>query len=116
MDLEEGLWIVNTDVLESLKRKAIDELRKELEKRFDSVSLGHGYYDICANMKSYVVFPTQQELSTLIRLHSDVACRKCDSREVICILTAAEYLEDSIVTPSNLIMRTMDEGLTSIFI
>ncbi|MFW9931105.1 MAG: ATP-binding protein [Candidatus Thorarchaeota archaeon] len=116
VELEEGLWIVNAIVLDDLKAKAISQLKSELEKRYDVVFQGHGYYDICADKRSYVVFPTQQELSTLIRLHSDVACRNCESNEVICILTAAEYLEDSIVTPSNLIMRTMDEGLTSVFI
>lgn len=113
--LNEGLWIVNAAVLDDLKARVIEQLKAELEKRYDSVALGHGYYDICANKKSYVVFPTQQELSTLIRLHSDIACRSCESNEVICILTAAEYLEDSIVTPSNLTMRTMDEGLASVF-
>ncbi len=114
--LDEGLWIVNATVLDELKANAINQLKAELEKRYDSVLLGHGYYDICANKKSYVVFPTQQELSTLIRLHSDIACRTCESNEVICILTAAEYLEDSVVTPSNLVMRTMDEGLAAIFV
>ena len=116
IDLDEGLWIVNATILDEMKASAINHLKNELEKRYDVVSLGHGYYDICADKRSYVVFPTQQELSTLIRLHSDVACRTCQSNEVICILTAAEYLEDSIVTPSNLIMRTMDEGLASVFI
>jgi hypothetical protein len=113
-ELIEGLWIVNTTVLKELKNQTVVELKNELVKRNENVVGGHGYYDICAGKRSYVVFPTQQELSTLIRLHSEIACRNCESIEVVCILTAAEYLEESVVTPSNLIIRTMDEGVASV--
>ncbi|MDF1537364.1 MAG: DUF87 domain-containing protein [Candidatus Thorarchaeota archaeon] len=116
VDIEEGLWIVNTAVLRDLKEQAIHELTKELKKRTMVVHQGHGYYDLCADKKSYAVFPTQQELNTLLRLHSEIACRTCESTEMVCILTASEYLDDSVVTPSNLIMRTMDDGLASIII
>ncbi len=116
VDLEEGLWIVNAPILKELKDQAVYKLEEGLKKRNNSVSRGHGYYDICTAKKSFVVFPTQQELNTLLRLHSDVACRTCKSTEVVCILTAAEYLDDSVVTPSNLTMRTMDDGLTSIIV
>jgi hypothetical protein len=116
VDLEEGLWIVNAPILKELKDQAVNELEGELKKRNNAVSKGHGYYDVCTAKKSFVVFPTQQELNTLLRLHSDVACRTCESAEVVCILTAAEYLDDSVVTPSNLTMRTMDDGLTSIIV
>jgi hypothetical protein len=116
VDLEEGLWIANAPVLKKMKDQAVQELEDELKKRNGAVTKGHGYYDVCTKKKSFVVFPTQQELNTLLRLHSDVACRTCASSEVICILTAAEYLDDSVVTPSNLTMRTMDDGLTSIIV
>ena len=116
VSLEEGLWIVNIAVLKDLKDQAVHELEKELNKRAAVVHQGHGYYDLCADKKSFAVFPTQQELNTLLRLHSDVACRTCKSTEMICILTASEYLDDSVVTPSNLVMRTMDDGLASILI
>ncbi len=116
VDLEKGLWIVNAPILKELKDKVVHELEEELKKRYDPVSKGHGYYDICTTKKSFVVFPTQQELNTLLRLHSDVACRTCESTEVVCILTAVEYLDENIVTPSNLAMRTMDDGLTSIVV
>lgn len=115
-ELMEGLWIVNATVLKELKSQAIDELKSELVKRNENVMRGHSYYDICAGKRSYVVFPTQQELSTLIRLHSEIACRNCESTEVVCILTAAEYLEESITTPANLIIHTMDEGVASAFV
>ena len=87
---------------------------KELRKQHSTVSKNHDYYDLCADKKSFVIFPTQQQLNTLLRLHSDIACRTCKSTEVICILTASEYLDDSVVTPSNLIMKTMDDGLATI--
>ncbi|MFW9847774.1 MAG: ATP-binding protein [Candidatus Thorarchaeota archaeon] len=116
IDLEEGLWIVNATVLKEFKDQAVKELEDELKKRNNSIAKGHGYYDICTTKRSFVVFPTQQELNTLLRLHSDVACRICASTEVVCILTAAEYLDDTVVTPSNLKMRTMDDGLTSIVV
>ncbi len=116
VDIEEGLWIVNTAVLRELKDQAIHELTNELKKRATVVHEGHGYYDLCADKKSYVIFPTQQELNTLLRLHSEIACRTCESTEMICILTASEYLDDSVVTPSNLIMKTMDDDLASILI
>jgi hypothetical protein len=116
LEMEEGLWIINASVLESLKDMAIVRLEEELRKQYSNVFRNHEYYDLCADNKSFVVFPNQQQLNTLLRLHSDVACRTCKSTEVICILTAAEYLDDSIVTPSNLIMKTMDGGLTTIAI
>ncbi len=116
LEMEEGLWIINASVLESLKDMAIVRLEEELRKQYSNVFRNHEYYDLCADNKSFVVFPNQQQLNTLLRLHSDVACRTCKSTEVICILTAAEYLDDSIVTPSNLIMKTMDDGLTTIAI
>ncbi|MFW9925186.1 MAG: ATP-binding protein [Candidatus Thorarchaeota archaeon] len=114
--LGEGLWIANATVLKDLKEQAVDELSKELRKHYGAFSKNHGYYDLCARERSFVVFPTQQELNTLLNLHSDIACRTCNSTDVICILTAAEYLDDSIITPSNLTMHTMDDGLASIFI
>ncbi|MHA1637104.1 MAG: ATP-binding protein [Candidatus Thorarchaeota archaeon] len=114
LNMEQGLWIVNASVLKGLKDLAVRWLEKELRKRYSTVSKNHEYYDLCADRKSFVIFPTQQQLNTLLRLHSDVACRTCKSTEVICILTASEYLDDSVVTPSNLIMKTMDDGLATI--
>ncbi len=116
LKMDPGLWIVNSSVLEGLKDLAVRGLEKELRKRYSTVSRNHEYYDLCADKKSFVIFPTQQQLNTLLRLHSDIACRTCSSTEVICILTASEYLDDSVVTPSNLIMKTMDDGLTTIAI
>ncbi len=113
-ELDEGLWIANINVLSSLKTKAVEKLKNELIKKNGEVFMGHGYYDICCVEKSFVIFPTQQELTTLIQVHSDIACRKCGSREVVCVLTATEYIEDSIVLPSNLTVRTIDEGIAAI--
>ena len=108
-DLKEGLWIINTSILKELR----DETIKSIERKYNSqnVSKNHGYYDFCVGEKSYIVFPTQQQLNTLLRLRSDTACRKCSSSQAICILSAAEYMDDSLVTPSNLVMRTIDDGI-----
>ncbi|MGD2072271.1 MAG: DUF87 domain-containing protein [Candidatus Thorarchaeota archaeon] len=114
VDLDRGIWIVNSVVLKSLKEKAIESIKKEFRKRECSISHGHGYYDFCVDNKSYVVFPTQQEMNTLLRLHSDVACRICNSKGVVCILTAKEYLDESIPVPSNLTILTVDIGITEI--
>ncbi|MGY5875311.1 MAG: DUF87 domain-containing protein [Candidatus Thorarchaeota archaeon] len=114
IDLETGLWVVTTSILDELKRKAISVLEDVLMKQHGQVSQGHGYYDLCAGEKSFVVFPTQQQLNTLLNLHSDVACRKCNSKEVVCILTAAEYVDDSFMAPENLKLATMDEGASSL--
>ncbi|TFG35069.1 DUF87 domain-containing protein [Candidatus Thorarchaeota archaeon] len=108
--LEQGLWIVNSSILKELREKATIMLEAELKKHNSKVSRNHGYYDICAGNTSYVIFPNQQQLSTLLNLHSDVACRTCKSNRVVCILTASEYLEDSVVTPGNLVVRTMEDN------
>jgi len=107
--LEHGLWIVNSTILKELKEKATAMIEAELKRQNFKVHRDHGYYDICAGNTSYVIFPNQQQLNTLLNLHSDVACRTCKSNRVVCILTASEYLEDSIVTPGNLIVRTMED-------
>ena len=114
IELEQGLWIVNSSVLKQLKEVATNIIEQELRKHHSEVSRNHGYYDLCANNTSYVIFPNQQQLSTLLNLHSDVACRTCKSSKVVCILTASEYLEDSVVTPGNLIIKTMDDSVSAL--
>ncbi len=116
IDLESGLWIVNSSILENLKKKSIEVLEGVLSKVNGTVLRNHGYYDLCAGDKSYVVFPTQQQLNTLLNLHSDVACRKCNSREVIVILTASEYVDDNYMTPENLKLATMADSMSTLII
>ncbi len=114
IEMEQGLWIVNSSILKRLKEAATQIIEIELKKHHSKVSRNHGYYDLCANNTSYVIFPNQQQLSTLLNLHSDVACRTCKSSKVVCILTASEYLEDSVVTPRNLIIKTMDDNVSAL--
>ena len=114
IEMEQGLWIVNSSILKRLKETATKIIETELKKHHSKVSRNHGYYDLCANNTSYVIFPNQQQLSTLLNLHSDIACRTCKSSKVVCILTATEYLEDSVVTPGNLIIKTMDDNVSAL--
>ncbi|TFG33433.1 ATP-binding protein [Candidatus Thorarchaeota archaeon] len=114
VDMDQGLWIVNSSILKKLKETSIQIIETELRKHHSKVSRNHGYYDLCANNTSYVVFPNQQQLSTLLNLHSDIACRTCKSSKVVCILTASEYLEDSVVTPGNLVIKTMDDSVSAL--
>ena len=114
IELVEGLWLVNSSVLKSLKEKAVDNIEEELKKHHPNVSKNHGYYDLCVGNTSYVIFPNQQQLNTLLHLHSDVACRTCKSKKVVCVLTASEYLEESVTTPSNLIVKTMDDNVSTL--
>ena len=114
IEMEQGLWIVNSSILKRLKEAATQIIEIELKKHHSKVSRNHGYYDLCANNTSYVIFPNQQQLSTLLNLHSDIACRTCKSSKVVCILTASEYLEDSVVTPGNLIIKTMDDNVSAL--
>jgi hypothetical protein len=114
--LESGLWIVNSSVLKDMKASVVASFESEYAKRGLSIKKDHGYYDFCAGSASYVVFPTQQQLSTLMNVHNDVACRKCQSSRVVCILTAAEYLEDSTVTPGNLDVLTMEDNVSSLVV
>lgn len=116
VDMEQGLWVVNSSILQELKEEATSMIEVELKKHHSDVSRNHGYYDLCAGNTSYVIFPNQQQLSTLLNLHSDVACRSCKSIQVVCILSASEYLEDSVVTPGNLIVKTMDENISTMVI
>jgi len=116
IDIEQGLWIINSSILQKLKEKATCIIETELKKHHSEVSRNHGYYDLCASSTSYVIFPNQQQLSTLLNLHSSVACRTCKSIQVVCILTASEYLEDTVVTPGNLIIKTMDDNISTLVI
>jgi energy-coupling factor transporter ATP-binding protein EcfA2 len=113
IELAEGLWLVNSSVLKNLKEKAIANIEKELKKQHSVVSKDHGYYDLCVGDTSYVIFPNQQQLNTLLHLHSDIACRTCKSTKVVCILTASEYLEENETTPNNLIVRTVDDNMSA---
>jgi DNA helicase HerA-like ATPase len=109
IDLDEGLWIVNSAELGKLKDSAVNALEQELQKRQNSVSRNHGYYDLCTNGISYVVFPNQQQLNTLLHLQSNIACRTCKSERIVCVLTAAEYLEDTVVMPDNILLYDFSE-------
>ena len=111
---EKGLWIVNSSVLRDLKTGVIKSFEAEFSRRGLEIRRDHGYYDFCVGSTSYVIFPTQQQLSTLMNLHNDVACRKCESTRVICILTAAEYLEDNAITPGNLTVLTMEDNVAAL--
>jgi len=115
-DFEKGLWIVNSSVLGNLKERVTNLLIGEIGKQNEFVSQGHEYYDFCVGKKSYVVFPTQQQLNTLLNLHSNLACRICASTQVVCLLTAAEYLDDSAIVPANLTMKTMDDAIAEMLI
>ncbi|MFW9868891.1 MAG: ATP-binding protein [Candidatus Thorarchaeota archaeon] len=116
VELENGLWLVNSSVLQDLKEKAVNAIETALKKRSDMIYRDHGYYDLCVGGTSYVIFPNQQQLNTLLHLHSDVACRTCKSTNVVCVLTASEYLEESVTTPSNLIIRTMNDKVSTLLI
>jgi hypothetical protein len=113
VELEDGLWLVNSSVLQNLKRSAVDVIEAALKKRNEKVCRDHGYYDLCDGDTSYVIFPNQQQLNTLLNLHSDVACRSCKSKQVVCVLTASEYLEEDVTTPSNLIVKTMNDRVSA---
>jgi len=116
IDVEQGLWIINSSILQKLKERAASIIEKELKKHHSEVSRDHGYYDLCAGNTSYVIFPNQQQLSTLLNLHSNVACRTCKSTQVVCVLTASEYLEDTVITPGNLLIRTMDDNISTLVV
>ena len=115
-ELKPGLWVVNSTVFIQYQTMAVSALEKELQKKFDTISRGHEFYDICADDTSYVVFPTQQQLNTLLHLNSDLACRTCKTRRIVCVLPAAEYFDENTCTPDNMILRTMDNGLASIIV
>lgn len=114
VELEDGLWLVNSSVLQNLKKSAVNVIEMVLKKRNEKVSRDHGYYDLCVGDTSYVIFPNQQQLNTLLHLHSDVACRTCKSTQVVCVLTASEYLEEDVTTPNNLIVKTMDDKVSAL--
>ncbi|NHI83237.1 MAG: DUF87 domain-containing protein [Candidatus Thorarchaeota archaeon] len=114
VDLSEGLWVLNSVVLEGLRNRVLDVIETELKRRRMQVFKGHGYYDFCANGVSYVVFPNQQQLNTLLHLQSDIACRTCKSRQIVCLLTAAEYLEDNVVMPQNMHLFDFSEYVSAV--
>ncbi|TFF87035.1 ATP-binding protein [Candidatus Thorarchaeota archaeon] len=113
IEIEKGLWIVNTSVLEKFRTEALEFLKGHLSKS-NRVYVGHEFYDLCSGDTSYVIFPTQQQLTTLQRMHGNIACRKCESTRVVCILSAAEYMDESVVNPENLELVTLDTKLKAI--
>jgi hypothetical protein len=113
-DMKMGLWIVNPVMLQTIKEATVKELERRLTKQENSVVTNHSYYDLCAGEKSYVVFPTQQELNTLLHLHSEIACRICKTSEVVCLVTAEEYIDDKTSIPSNYRLLTMEKGITAV--
>jgi Cdc6-like AAA superfamily ATPase len=115
-ELKPGLWVVNSTVFTQYQNTAVDALETELQKKYGSISRGHEFYDICADDTSYVIFPTQQQLNTLLHLNTQLACRTCKTQRIVCVLPAAEYFDDSTGTPENMILRTMDSGIASIIV
>jgi hypothetical protein len=112
VSLQEGLWIVNSAMLKEFKDSVIDALEKDLGRQGTEVKRSHGYFDLCHNDVSYVIFPNQQQLNTLLHIHNDVACRTCKSTRIIGVLTAAEYLEEDMVMPENIKLYDFSEYLS----
>ncbi|TFG15282.1 DUF853 family protein [Candidatus Thorarchaeota archaeon] len=103
-----GLWIVNSNVLMKLKDWVLEQLVTCLKREGHEIYRNHEYYDLCASDASYVVFPNQQQLSTLLHLQSEVICRKCKSKKVVCILSASEYIDEREDASENIIFRYLD--------
>ena len=99
-----GKEIINISVLNKLKERIEGNIKDS------KISESHEYYDLCIGGESYVIFPTQQQLNTLLQVHSNIACRICKSTKVICILTAAEYLDNSTPIPSNLTIKIIEKA------
>jgi hypothetical protein len=112
VSLHEGLWIVNSAMLKEFRESVIDALEKDLSGRGYEVERNHGYFDLCNNDMSYVIFPNQQQLNTLLHINNEVACRTCKSTQVIGVLTAAEYLEEDVVMPENVKLYDFSEYLS----
>ncbi len=109
ISLEEGLWILNVATLQKLKEEVIKSIETELYRIGKSVSRYHEGYDLCAEGTSFVVFPTQQQLGTLCQIRQTPVCRICNSKQVICVLSAAEYRGDIPQDISHLTITTLDE-------
>jgi len=106
--ISSGLWIVNSNVLMKLKDWVLDHLVTSLKGKGHEIYKNHEYFDLCADDASYVVFPNQQQLSTLLHLRSEVICRKCNSKKVVCILSASEYFDERENVSDNIIFRYLD--------
>lgn len=109
-DLEEGLWTVSCSKIVELREKAVAALEAELVKSSDRVLRNHGHYNLCANRKSYIVFPSQQELNVLLQSVSGTVCSICRSTQTVCVLTAVEYLNEDAVKPPNLVAYEFEEA------
>ncbi len=106
--ISSGLWIVNSSVLIKLRDWVLDCLVTSLRGQGHEIYKNHEYFDLCADDASYVVFPNQQQLSTLLHLQSEVICRKCNSKKVVCILSASEYFDEQENVSDNIIFRYLD--------
>lgn len=108
--LEEGLWAVSGPKIVELREKAVAVLEAELVKSSDRVLRNHGHYNLCADRKSYIVFPSQQELNALLQSVNGPVCNVCKSTQTVCVLTAAEYLNEDAVKPPNLVAYEFEEA------
>ncbi len=114
--LNEGLWVLNTARLQSLKEEIIQNIQNELHRTCKFVSRNHDGYDICADNTSFVVFPTQHQLEMLRQMRETPACRVCGSTHVVCILSASEYWGDYHYDATRLTIRTLEEDLSALAI
>jgi len=107
---EEGLWVVSCSKIVDLREKAVAALEAELVKSSDRVLRNHGHYNLCADRKSYIVFPSQQELNSLLQSVGGTGCNICKSTQTVCVLTAAEYLNEDAAKPPNLVAYEFEEA------
>ncbi|NWF94704.1 MAG: DUF853 family protein [Candidatus Thorarchaeota archaeon] len=114
ISLDEGLWVVNGPTLTSLRESVVQALQDELKHKHGPVWRNHDEYDLCSGGVSYIVFPTQHQLNMVMRIGKGEHCRKCHSRKTVCVLTAAEYGGDDAVATPELLLRTVEEGLSAV--
>jgi hypothetical protein len=106
--ISSGLWIVDSNVLIELKDWILDRLVSSLRREGHEIYKNHEYFDLCAGNASYVVFPNQQQLSTLLHLRSEVMCRTCNTKKIVCILSASEYFDERDNVSDNIVFKYLD--------
>ncbi len=107
-NMDAGLWVVNSTVLEEIRNAITRSIFEQLAQKGISSQNNHGFFDLCDSHQSYIVFPTQEQLKTILDITNSEYCRTCHTKRILCILPASEYLPDNQNVPNSCKIVTLD--------
>ncbi|MBD3405591.1 MAG: DUF87 domain-containing protein [Candidatus Lokiarchaeota archaeon] len=107
-----GLWVLGANQIMKIKEHVIQDIQKHLLKKSNKIGLAHESYDICDGTTSYIILPSQKQLSEISNCEKEVKCEVCGATKIICIVAASEYIDERLLKKENIQIRTIEEGIT----